>query len=1056
MKGKYPIIACAIALGAAGTTMWALSRPAGEILDSRLLEHRTTTVQRQAPVRVATAEETGTMYWSVAHSYYDATGSLDAQNGQSRQFGTRIEINGDVATIYGLVDLYFDEVDKEYAVQGKYNDRMGTITIEGTQYDSDKPASDFIKLADMYSVTDNVPYTIMLFAGNMTGQNLNTVDKLVFKVSDDLSTLTAETGYGAYAFSSTGSPMAFYDYYQPSVNMTIATPDSGLALSAESLDFNGLFIAAGMPVKQTMYIYNRSSEDATFEITSSSSDLTVSVNDGHIPACSSRVVEVTLTPSEAGTFDGNLTISSPAVSEPLTVKVNVEVWEQPEYAKITKAGSAPISFDMSPVYPFVISEFDGHIAAMSTNNGKGDNTQSFFVCKLDIPAGETGVFSWNAAQITRQPNTLTIYLDGEPIKYDYYIQTSEPVDMSGIVAIAAGQHEVAFSQNISMDWSQYGNRSVGYVWNLDFHLMETKENLAYLVNDTADFGTTYYDGLSVEMKSEITLLNVGEGALKVTEVRGNGNFSGEVPTISVPQGGEIVVPLTWTASALGLDEGEVVIVTTAGEFTVKCKGSGESLPYDYSKFVTEGEISFNTDVAWPFMISDNGKYLYNSTSKADIDGVTESWLEAIFEVPEGKVGTLSWDAINDSEDIFYFMEVPSLISGTRFTIDGELEEMVGGQGVNCASSDIYTPEQLTFKTGRHNVRFTYKKTANDDNYVFGDDRLKLFEIALKLENLDDHKADISTTEVNYSSPVYIGCAGHYPVTVINYTSEVPELLASSYDTPFAAKTVSITDGNLNLLVEFTPEHAGEYEGELTVSTNIGDFKLNCKGIAQESELGTALFYESFEYDFLSDWTITDANSDENTWVKISPNIEAYQNQDLKPYDGNEGLLLKGYDPSAYTSYDTDDYASTPEITIPQDGVTTLRFMVTSWSYMEQYIEILVGDGNDPTTYEVIEKLTFDSPTMWEDRQVDLSALAGRKVRIAFRGSEIAQFIAIDDVLIASTGNSGVTTVNAERKVIAEEYYSVAGERLTQPVNGVNIVVTRYSDGSYTSVKRIVK
>ncbi|MDE5877865.1 MAG: choice-of-anchor J domain-containing protein [Muribaculaceae bacterium] len=1056
MKVRYPILACVMALGAAGTTMWALSRPTSEQLENRLLEQRTPRKEHPTPMAAPTAENSdGSMYWSVAKSCYGNNG-LDLTNGPTRQFGTRIEIDGETATIYGLVDLYFDEVDKEYAVQGKYDDRAGTITITGTEYDSDKPTSDFIKLADMYSVTNNAPYTIMLFAGNMTGENLTTIDKLVFRVSEDLSTLTSDTGYGAYAFNTAGETMAFYDYYQPGVTMTLATPDRNLAVSTDSLDFDGLFIAAGIPIKQNFYIYNPGSEETTFEISSSSPDLTVSTSEGRIPACSSRTIEVTLNATQAGIFDGALTITSSTGNEPLTVRVNVDVWEQPDYTKITKAGSAPIEFEMSPVYPFVISEFDGHIAAMSTNNRKGDNTQSFFICKLDIPEGETGVFSWDAAQITKQPNTLTIYLDEEPIKYDYYVQTSAPVDMSGVVALSSGHHEVAFSQNISIDWAEYDTFSTGYVWNLDLQLMPTQANFAYLVNNSADFGTTYYDGLSVEMKSKVSLLNLGEEALKVTEIRGNGNFSGEIPAISVPQGGEIEVPLTWTASALGIDEGEVVIATTAGEFTVKCKGTGKELPYDYSKFVTEGKIAFNTDVAWPFKVSDNGKYLYNSTSKADIDGITESWIEAIFEVPEGKVGMISWDALNDSEDIFYFMDIPSLVSGTRFTIDGGMEEMVGGMGVNCASADIYTPEQLTFKTGRHIVRFTYKKTSNEERFVFGEDRLKLFEIALRLENLDDHKADISTTEVTYPSPVYVGCAGHYPITVIDYTSELPELLASVCDGPFVAKSLGINEGNLNLMVEFVPEKGGEYESELTISTNIGDFKLKCKGSAEESELGKALFYESFEYNFDSDWIITDANSDNNTWEKLSPYIEAFKNQDLLPYEGNDGLILMGYSPISYDYFDTDDYASTPEITIPEDGVTTLRFMVMSWSYMEQNLEILVGEGNDPAKYQVVEKLTFDIPTNWEAQQVDLSAFAGQKIRIAFRGSEIAQFIAIDDVLVASTGNSGVNTINADRKIIAEEYYSVAGERLAQPTKGVNVVVTRYSDGSHTSSKRIMK
>lgn len=1054
MKGRYSLIACVMALGAVGTTMWALSRPTGEVLEPTLLQNRTITKVQKVPAKATE----GSMYWTIAKSYYTDSGNLDSENGVVRQFGTRVEIEGDNATIYGLVDFYYDEVDKEYGVQGKYDDRTGTITIEGTQYDSDKPVSSFIKLADMYRLSTNEDYTVVLFAGDMWGQQLESIEKLVFKVSDDLSTLTSETGYGAYAFSTSGNPMAFYDYYQPGVKMDKATPESGMATSVDVLDFNNLFVAVNMPVKQTFHIYNRSNEEIAFTITSSNTELVPSVSEGKIAPCSSRAVEVTLNPTQVGQFDGSLTLSSPSMSEPIIITADVEVWEQPDYTKITKAGSAPIEFEMSPFYPFVISEYNGHTVAKSTNNGKGDNTQSFFICLLDVPAGQTGVFSWNAEQITKQPNTLTIYLDGEPIKYDYYIQTTKPVDMSGVVALSGGKHEVAFSQNIPMDWTQYGTDSEGYVWNLDFQLMDSQKNLAYLVNETADFGSTYYDGLPVTINTDVTILNVGTDALKIKEVKSDGNFSGSVPTISVPQGGEIVVPLEWTVSVIGEDTGEVTIVTTAGELKVKCVGLGNSLPYDYSKIVTEGKIAFNTDVEWPFKVSDSGKYLYNSTSKADIEeGITESWIEAIFEVPEGKVGMISWDAINDSEDIFYFMDIPSLVSGTRFNIDGKYEEMVGGQGTNCASSDLFSPEQLTFKTGYHSVRFTYKKTSNKEGSVYGDDRLKLFEIALKLDNLEDHKADISTTQVNYPGVVYVGCTGHYPLTVINYTSDVPQLLSSQCDGPFVAKSVSTTNGNLNIVIEFTPETGGDYENELTLSTNLGDFKIMCKGSAQESEIGTAIFYEGFEYDFESKWLVTDANEDENTWVKISDNIEAFKNWDLLPYDGNEGLLLKGYDPESYNYYDTDDYASTPEISIPSDGKTTLRFMVQSWSYMEQYLEILAGEGNDISTYKVIEKLAFDYPTSgWEVCMVDLSDFAGKNIRIAFRGTEISQFIAIDDVLVATTGTNGVYRVNCDNRIVSEYFYSVAGERLAQPVKGVNIVVTRYTDGTRTSTKRIVK
>ncbi len=60
----------------------------------------------------------------------------------------------------------------------------------------------------------------------------------------------------------------------------------------------------------------------------------------------------------------------------------------------------------------------------------------------------------------------------------------------------------------------------------------------------------------------------------------------------------------------------------------------------------------------------------------------------------------------------------------------------------------------------------------------------------------------------------------------------------------------------------------------------------------------------------------------------------------------------------------------------------------------------------------------------------------------------------------SGGNGNVVTAiddvnTANREVVGVEYYNVAGQRSDRPVEGVNIVVTRYSDGS-TSTAKVLK
>lgn len=293
--------------------------------------------------------------------------------------------------------------------------------------------------------------------------------------------------------------------------------------------------------------------------------------------------------------------------------------------------------------------------------------------------------------------------------------------------------------------------------------------------------------------------------------------------------------------------------------------------------------------------------------------------------------------------------------------------------------------------------------------------------------------------------------------VNNYTTLTPQLTGSESDGPFQAKVGGIYDNNMKIVVEFVPEAPGDYSDVLKIHTNIGDFEINCKGTAEESDLGKAIFYEGYEYDFESNWTITDANADENSWTRISPYIVAFNNQNLIPYDGSEGLLLKGYDPTTFSYFDTDDYATTPYFTIPSDGVTTLRLMAcSSWAYNDQTLDILVGEGDDLNAYTLVKTLIFDTQSPWEAYTADLSDFAGKRVKIAFRGREISQFIAIDDVLVASTGSSSAMTTDIDRTPLCEEYYDTYGRRLAKPSTGVNIVVTRYSDGTATTEKRMVK
>ena len=65
-------------------------------------------------------------------------------------------------------------------------------------------------------------------------------------------------------------------------------------------------------------------------------------------------------------------------------------------------------------------------------------------------------------------------------------------------------------------------------------------------------------------------------------------------------------------------------------------------------------------------------------------------------------------------------------------------------------------------------------------------------------------------------------------------------------------------------------------------------------------------------------------------------------------------------------------------------------------------------------------------------------------------AEKQQTVTITDEII-----TGIANVKGEKQVAGVKYYNLAGMESDSPFNGVNIVVTRYTDGS-TSTSKMLK
>ena len=1019
------------------------------------------------PQRVSDVENT----WIVkVQSNFNDDTSFTYSDGPVYEYGAEVILNGNKAKIKGLFNLWFDDVDSTYDLEGEYNQRTGEITIPVTEYDSDKKGLDgYVRVAEMYSFTSNQPYTLVLFSGDMTTTgDLTTKKGLVFTVSDDMDLITAKNGFGLYAFDANGNEMGFYDYYK---TCSMTKPVDGVALSVNpsELDFAGRYICQGLEQNATVTLLNKGKETSEIAITTTTPDLRTNIKNLSLSCGESKTIEINMIPSSVGILDEYI-VFTPQNGSEVKVHTGVEVHPRPDYTLITKNGKEYMEFNMSPIYPFVIDEIENNQVAISTNGGESSEkqTESWFTITLEIPQGKTGLFSFKGMQVNRQPNGFAWNLDGQIVESFMNSNSYDPAPIDGVTVIPSGKHVLGFSNLLYADWFEFtGIIPYSYIYDLDLQLFDSSDSLVYLVDDEIVFEDAWFDSLTTSRDASVRLYNLGNSILEVKSVVGENGFSGSVPSQKAAKGGFIDVPLKWTVDKVGTTTGIVKITTNAGEFEVECTGSAQAIPEEYHNIVSKGDFSFDTDSKYPFAYNSVRGYLYNSSSKTEKDEIIYSWLDASFEVPEGSVGKITWEATNDSEDLFYYLNQVSVISGTIFTIDGQAERNIGGQGVDCSSSTIYTPGELIFKPGRHTIRFNYKKTSSQEKFVFGDDRIKLYEIGLELINAGDIAGYVTPEFCNFKDIQYsVGRDGHQTVGIVSMDGSPVKLVSWESEGPFSVVDLSehFYEGTTPFMVEYHPTKTGKETGKVTLHTNIGDYTVDCQANGIDLNRGERVFYESFEYG-ADNWLFEDFDQDGMSWIQMADLIDNYV---------PESYVLFGYQAMGSIYYDyggqnkwfeskIDNVMFSPEIEIPSEGKSLLQFMVQAKIYSGDTLEVLVAEDADTyiDLYEKIWDQGFNDDTQWTEYMIDITKYAGKKVRFAFRTSTPnaynAYYIMIDDVLVTNTEGAGVNEISdTERNIESIEYYSVDGKRLNKPSEELTIVVTKWSDGSVSTQKIVGK
>ena len=704
--------------------------PASQVLK---VEKKTMTVNK-APKKGETTNEPN--YWVQAKAHYDEYGWFDSSKLSDYSYKAKVTFDGTDVTIDDIINLDGYDIASTASVKGVYDPEKKTITISTPSYSEDRPISEYTEFASINYMGDVAH--LMLFSGEFVyieqqdAWGLETENKLVFDVSDDMTTLTPRTGYGAYGFWDwDGSSAGFINFFKTATWMEMGD-EPRLIIAPETMEIKGQNVTVGSTIIRDFQLSNIGLNKTDYTCTVSGKDIQIYASD-HISGKSTANYQVRFTPTKAGTMNGYVEFTATNGSK-ARMDITAEVAEAPDFSKIVKNGDLTFCFDEDE--PFIIDEeITGFPVAVSTNETADIGTSTLH-CIADVPQGKVGVLSWKGLSTSMQPNGALIYVNGEELFNGIYGHSGVlgKDDISNTIVLPEGDNLVTFINTISMNWYNYGMSEEPfrtYVYDFDFQLQDIVDNAAQLKNNSVEMGRHYVDRYAITDTATVTLFNLGNKPLKVTGFKADGTFSGIVDNVEAEFATELPVKLLFTADKAGEYEGNVVIETTAGEFTVNCKASAENIIYDYSPVVTEGEFSFNTSMLHPFNI--DGNTATSSIAYAEDtynEGVMTSWLEAQFIVPEGKTGTLSWDGNNSSADYFNFMDMKQHNDGTIITIDGTIVQDYAGE--MDASSTTFNEADLTFNPGLHKINFLYRKVYPDPE---GLDRFRLRDLTLKLTDV---------------------------------------------------------------------------------------------------------------------------------------------------------------------------------------------------------------------------------------------------------------------------------------------------------------------------------
>lgn len=1029
MRKLFTLFTLLLSLGAFAQT--ETLKPVAKAKCSSNGNARTLSEKRVSKAKRAASE--GTTYLLFGKSMFNADGDNTFINGGTPvKYEVSIAWDADGASVDNLLRIPDYECD---AVKGAYDDASKKLTL--TAPASSTTYSDYITL-----FTDSLGCPAILRAGNAWGIGyFSYVDDVVFSVSDDKTVLIPQSGFGAEQIDVVDGEIDWeYGFHDLIYDAALFKKADGVAFYSDStaLSFEGN-IFSGKSLTKSFKIYNAGSEGSDFVVTFEGEGFSSETKSGLLESEGYQQIDVTFSPTQAGEYTGRIIIESEAGET--IVELRGVCSETPDYNKIVKEGS--FQFTSSDDYPWTIDTTKEDVpVAISSNKGVA-HSESVLEATFEVPKTQTNILSWSAYYdpYFSSYDKFRVYIDDEEV-----YSCSTPGDASSSVEVIGGTHTAKFvyAKGAIVDGRFEKGNDYTYIYNLALSFgKELSANKAEINKEAIDFGRFFVGTTEAEGEATITLTNQGYEDLTVTAIKADGKFSGIVPTESAKTNRTLDVTLKYTTSEVGDHTGNVVISTTAGDFTVKCSANAETMP-DYQSIVKAGDFTFTTDNNYPFLVEDG--VAYNSTAKIIDDDFITSYFSATFNVPEGTIGRLTWDGWNSSDDGTY-----GLGDGGYVDID-DSEIFINYVGECDASYYTLTPTEVYFQPGEHTVSFGYMQMG--DGYYVGEDMIKISNLSLICEALPETEVITWGADSAQFKEIFATKSATAAITLANVGTKSLEVLSVDDDGPFSA--TFDTDAEYSVFetipvtMTFKPEELGDFEGTVTIVTSSGNIEVRCKGTAKD--MGDYVYIEDFEQT-ISGWTLIDNDGSGKTWRQTYSETDSYGSNSY-------GAL---YSVSNYY-YDTciDNWAITPEITIPDEGAV-LTFEMASWDPYNPF-QILVGKGDDVVDYEEVYS---DAATTTDDYAlsdyklytVDLSEYKGQTLSIAFRHyyeNDWRYYLLLDNVAVKKNKVDAISTLSSNLAVKNREYFSIDGVKLNRPSKGVCIERTTNSDNSVTTRKIFVK